>query len=151
MLHVSLLYFFTIFIVFTCRVFVNRSLTLENIKCYGFDMDYTLASKWMNKAKKIIELQTHWQNASHLSASLFVVYKSPDYESMGFELLRDRMVSIGYPHEILRYTYDPSFPTRWVSVSKASSIHSKQKSIICLSNSLSLPFLLVSWQRDSPW
>ncbi|XP_045897414.1 cytosolic purine 5'-nucleotidase-like, partial [Micropterus dolomieu] len=22
------------------------------------------------------------------------------------------MVSIGYPHEILRYTYDPSFPTR---------------------------------------
>lgn len=43
---------------------------------------------------------------------LFVVYKSPDYESMGFELIRDRMVSVGYPHEILRYTYDPSFPTR---------------------------------------
>ncbi|PWA26664.1 hypothetical protein CCH79_00000824 [Gambusia affinis] len=68
---------------FEKKVFVNRSLTLENIKCYGFDMDYTLA-----------------------------MYKSPDYESMGFELLRDRMVSIGYPHEILRYTYDPSFPTR---------------------------------------
>uniref|UniRef100_A0A4W6BU48 5'-nucleotidase, cytosolic II, like 1 n=1 Tax=Lates calcarifer TaxID=8187 RepID=A0A4W6BU48_LATCA len=66
-----------------CRVFVNRSLTLENIKCYGFDMDYTLA-----------------------------IYKSPDYESMGFELIRDRMVSIGYPHELLRYTYDPTFPTR---------------------------------------
>ncbi|XP_057177755.1 cytosolic purine 5'-nucleotidase-like [Triplophysa rosa] len=65
------------------RVFVNRSLTLENIKCYGFDMDYTLA-----------------------------VYKSPEYESMGFELLRDRLVSIGYPHELLGYTYDPSFPTR---------------------------------------
>uniref|UniRef100_A0A3Q0SXI0 5'-nucleotidase, cytosolic II, like 1 n=1 Tax=Amphilophus citrinellus TaxID=61819 RepID=A0A3Q0SXI0_AMPCI len=68
-------------------VFVNRSLTLENIKCYGFDMDYTLA-----------------------------VYKSPDYESMGFELMRDRMVSIGYPHEILRYKYDPSFPTRGLVV-----------------------------------
>jgi len=26
-----------------CRVFVNRSLHLENIKYYGFDMDYTLA------------------------------------------------------------------------------------------------------------
>uniref|UniRef100_A0A8C4HDX9 5'-nucleotidase, cytosolic II, like 1 n=1 Tax=Dicentrarchus labrax TaxID=13489 RepID=A0A8C4HDX9_DICLA len=65
------------------RVFVNRSLTLENIKCYGFDMDYTMA-----------------------------MYKSPDYESLGFELIRDRMVSIGYPHELLRYTYDPSFPTR---------------------------------------
>ncbi|KAE8285138.1 Cytosolic purine 5'-nucleotidase [Larimichthys crocea] len=65
------------------KVFVNRSLTLENIKCYGFDMDYTIA-----------------------------MYKSPDYESLGFELIRDRMVSVGYPHEILRYTYDPSFPTR---------------------------------------
>ncbi|XP_061656881.1 5'-nucleotidase, cytosolic II, like 1 isoform X2 [Syngnathoides biaculeatus] len=40
------------------------------------------------------------------------LYKSPDYESLGFELLRDRLVSVGYPHEILRYTYDPSFPTR---------------------------------------
>ncbi|XP_049595036.1 5'-nucleotidase, cytosolic II, like 1 isoform X1 [Syngnathus scovelli] len=65
------------------KIFVNRSLTLENIKCYGFDMDYTLA-----------------------------MYKSPEYESLGFELLRDRIVSVGYPHEILRYTYDPSFTTR---------------------------------------
>lgn len=45
---------------------------------------------------------------------VFVVYKSPDYESLGFELIRDRMVSVGYPHELLRYTYDPSFPTRSV-------------------------------------
>ncbi|XP_020485542.2 5'-nucleotidase, cytosolic II, like 1 [Labrus bergylta] len=65
------------------KVFVNRNLTLENIRCYGFDMDYTMA-----------------------------IYTSPDYESMGFEMIRDKMVSIGYPHEILRYTYDPSFPTR---------------------------------------
>uniref|UniRef100_A0A3B3QKZ6 5'-nucleotidase, cytosolic II, like 1 n=1 Tax=Paramormyrops kingsleyae TaxID=1676925 RepID=A0A3B3QKZ6_9TELE len=64
-------------------IFVNRSLALENVKCFGFDMDYTLAQ-----------------------------YKSPDYEAMGFELLRDRLVSIGYPHELLQYTYDPSYPTR---------------------------------------
>uniref|UniRef100_A0A668ARB7 5'-nucleotidase, cytosolic II, like 1 n=1 Tax=Myripristis murdjan TaxID=586833 RepID=A0A668ARB7_9TELE len=74
---------FTSLVLCDRRVFVNRSLTLENIKCYGFDMDYTLA-----------------------------MYKSPDYEGLGFELLRDRLVSIGYPHELLRYTYDPSFPTR---------------------------------------
>ncbi|XP_029940818.1 5'-nucleotidase, cytosolic II, like 1 [Salarias fasciatus] len=65
------------------KVFVTRSVAMENIKCYGFDMDYTLA-----------------------------LYKSPDYESLGFELMRDRMVSVGYPHEVLRYTYDPSFATR---------------------------------------
>lgn len=47
---------------------------------------------------------------------LSVVYKSPDYESLGFELIRDRMVSVGYPHELLRYTYDPSFPTRLVHI-----------------------------------
>uniref|UniRef100_A0A8C7YNB5 5'-nucleotidase, cytosolic IIb n=1 Tax=Oryzias sinensis TaxID=183150 RepID=A0A8C7YNB5_9TELE len=27
------------------RIFVNRSLAMEKIKCFGFDMDYTLAGK----------------------------------------------------------------------------------------------------------
>ncbi|KAM9310922.1 5'-nucleotidase domain-containing protein 4-like [Gastrophryne carolinensis] len=65
------------------RIFVNRSLSLEKIQCYGFDMDYTLA-----------------------------MYRSPDYEELGFELLVDRLVCIGYPHEILTYKYDPTYPTR---------------------------------------
>nr|Q5ZIZ4.1 RecName: Full=Cytosolic purine 5'-nucleotidase; AltName: Full=Cytosolic nucleoside phosphotransferase 5'N [Gallus gallus]CAG32299.1 hypothetical protein RCJMB04_22h21 [Gallus gallus] len=65
------------------RVFVNRSLAMEKIKCFGFDMDYTLA-----------------------------VYKSPEYESLGFDLTVERLVSIGYPHELLNFVYDPAFPTR---------------------------------------
>ncbi|XP_074419746.1 cytosolic purine 5'-nucleotidase-like isoform X2 [Larus michahellis] len=65
------------------RIFVNRSLALEKIKCFGFDMDYTLA-----------------------------MYKSPDYEELAFALLLEHLVSIGYPHEILAYKYDPTFPTR---------------------------------------
>ncbi|XP_009878517.1 PREDICTED: cytosolic purine 5'-nucleotidase-like [Charadrius vociferus] len=64
-------------------IFVNRSLALEKIKCFGFDMDYTLA-----------------------------MYKSPDYEELAFALLLEHLVSIGYPHEILAYKYDPTFPTR---------------------------------------
>uniref|UniRef100_A0A7N8X1J4 Cytosolic purine 5'-nucleotidase n=1 Tax=Mastacembelus armatus TaxID=205130 RepID=A0A7N8X1J4_9TELE len=64
-------------------VFVNRSLAMEKIKCFGFDMDYTLA-----------------------------VYKSPEYESLGFDLTVERLVSIGYPQELLNFVYDPSFPTR---------------------------------------
>ncbi|XP_040054340.2 cytosolic purine 5'-nucleotidase isoform X1 [Gasterosteus aculeatus] len=75
---------------FDQMVFVNRSVTMEDIQCYGFDMDYTMA-----------------------------VYKSPDYESLGFEMIRDRMVSVGYPHELLRYTYDPSFPTRGLVIDTA--------------------------------
>ncbi len=48
------------------RVFVNRSLNMEKIKFFGFDMDYTLA-----------------------------MYKSPQYEQLGFDLVVERLVSIG--------------------------------------------------------
>lgn len=65
------------------RIFVNRSLHLQKIKFFGFDMDYTLA-----------------------------VYKSPAYESMGFNLLKERLVSIGYPAALREFEYDPSFPIR---------------------------------------
>ncbi|XP_060859021.1 cytosolic purine 5'-nucleotidase isoform X2 [Metopolophium dirhodum] len=65
------------------RIFVNRSLHLENIKFYGFDMDYTLAE-----------------------------YKSPAYERLGFALAVERLVSLGYPTQILQFEYDPTFPVR---------------------------------------
>ncbi|XP_055524929.1 cytosolic purine 5'-nucleotidase isoform X1 [Wyeomyia smithii] len=65
------------------RIFVNRSLHLENIKFYGFDMDYTIAE-----------------------------YKSPQYEQLGFDLVKERLVNLGYPVEILQFEYDPSFPVR---------------------------------------
>lgn len=65
------------------RIFVNRSLHLENIKFYGFDMDYTIAE-----------------------------YKSPQYETLGFNLVKERLVELGYPQEILGFEYDPSFPVR---------------------------------------
>uniref|UniRef100_A0A1Q3FUY5 Putative cytosolic purine 5'-nucleotidase n=1 Tax=Culex tarsalis TaxID=7177 RepID=A0A1Q3FUY5_CULTA len=65
------------------RIFVNRSLHLENIKHYGFDMDYTIAE-----------------------------YKSPQYEQLGFNLVKERLVNLGYPVEILQFEYDPSFPVR---------------------------------------
>lgn len=68
---------------FCYRIFVNRSLHLENIKFYGFDMDYTLAE-----------------------------YKSPQYEQLGFNLIKNRLIDIGYPKEILQFEYDPSFPIR---------------------------------------
>jgi hypothetical protein len=45
---------------------VNRSLSLEKIKFYGFDMDYTLAE-----------------------------YRSPEYEKMGFDMIKNYLVEIG--------------------------------------------------------
>lgn len=65
------------------RIFVNRSLHLQKIKFYGFDMDYTLA-----------------------------VYKSPAYESVGFDLLKEHLVSKGYPTALREFEYDASFPVR---------------------------------------
>jgi len=65
------------------RVFVNRSLHLKKIKFFGFDMDYTLA-----------------------------VYKSPQYESMGFRLIVERLIAIGYPEAVRDFEYDPTFCVR---------------------------------------
>jgi len=65
------------------RVFVNRSLHLEKIKYYGFDMDYTLAE-----------------------------YKSPELEILGFNLVIERLLSLGYPEELKEFQYDASFPVR---------------------------------------
>uniref|UniRef100_A0A5S6Q0G2 5'-nucleotidase n=1 Tax=Trichuris muris TaxID=70415 RepID=A0A5S6Q0G2_TRIMR len=65
------------------RVFVNRSLELEKIKFFGFDMDYTLAC-----------------------------YRTPEYEMLGFRLVVEHMVSIGYPSELLQLQYDSTFPSR---------------------------------------
>ena len=56
------------------RVFVNRSLHLEKIKFYGFDMDYTLAE-----------------------------YNSPQYEILGFDLVKERLVTLGYPSHIREF------------------------------------------------
>lgn len=120
--------------VFLCRrIFVNRSLTLENIKCYGFDMDYTMASACRNARWRWWKCR-FWADdtkSDDVCFSLCVVYKSPDYESLGFELIRDRVVSVGYPRELLRYTYDPSFPTRLVhwggGGGARSDVHFKMK------------------------
>ncbi|VUZ56043.1 unnamed protein product [Hymenolepis diminuta] len=65
------------------RVFVNRSLRLDKIKYFGFDMDYTLAT-----------------------------YKSPQYEALAFQILRDRLIESGYPQELSQFEYEPSFPVR---------------------------------------
>ena len=71
------------FLLFARRIFVNRSLHLEKIKFYGFDMDYTLAE-----------------------------YKSPAYEILGFQMVQERLVSMGYPTAIKDFKYDPQFPVR---------------------------------------
>ncbi|GFN88629.1 cytosolic purine 5'-nucleotidase, partial [Plakobranchus ocellatus] len=39
-------------------------------------------------------------------------YKSPVYEAMGFNLLKQRLIQIGYPEAIMGFEYDPSFPVR---------------------------------------
>jgi len=65
------------------RIFVNRSLHLEKIKFFGFDMDYTLAE-----------------------------YCTPAYEAMTFELAIERLIILGYPEEFREFVYDPEFPVR---------------------------------------
>lgn len=42
----------------------------------------------------------------------FTDYKSPQYEKLGFDLIKQHMVSIGYPQEILQFEYDTTFSIR---------------------------------------
>lgn len=67
-------------------------------------MDYTLAGEYLPAL-----VVPHW----HLIIIQFVTeYKSPQYEQLGFNLLKDHLVSLGYPEEIKEFEYDPSFPVR---------------------------------------
>uniref|UniRef100_A0AC35EYB1 MSP domain-containing protein n=1 Tax=Panagrolaimus sp. PS1159 TaxID=55785 RepID=A0AC35EYB1_9BILA len=65
------------------RIFVGRSLKLEKIKFYGFDMDYTLAN-----------------------------YKTPQYEALLFDRTIERLIHMSYPEEIKQLKYDSNFPVR---------------------------------------
>ena len=47
---------------------------MEKIKFFGFDMDYTLAE-----------------------------YKSPQFEILGFDMVKERLVTLGYPSQIREF------------------------------------------------
>jgi hypothetical protein len=64
-------------------IFVNRSLQLDRIKFYGFDMDYTLA-----------------------------LYKSPEFEELTFQQVLESLIELGYPEQIRDFVYDRTFPLR---------------------------------------
>ena len=40
------------------------------------------------------------------------VYKSPQYEALGFRLIVDRLVNMGYPTAIREFEYDHTFSVR---------------------------------------
>ncbi|XP_063690380.1 cytosolic purine 5'-nucleotidase-like isoform X1 [Bolinopsis microptera] len=67
----------------TDRVFVNRSLSLDTIKYYGFDMDYTLAE-----------------------------YRTPYMEAETAKYAFERLVELGYPKEIGDTKYLADFAVR---------------------------------------
>lgn len=74
----------------TRRIFVNRNLRLDQIHLVGFDMDYTLA-RYVKRAM----------------------------EALSFRLTAERLVErLGYPEEILKLEYDPSFVVRGLAVDK---------------------------------
>jgi len=43
---------------------------------------------------------------------VILVYKSPQYESLAFQLVVERLINIGYPEAIRDFEYDPSFSVR---------------------------------------
>jgi HAD superfamily 5'-nucleotidase-like hydrolase len=73
----------------TERIFCNRSLNMRNIKAVGFDMDYTLA-----------------------------LYKPEQFEVLAYNETLKKLVSIGYPDEILSWTFDINYMIRGLAIDK---------------------------------
>ncbi len=71
------------------RIFVNRNLRMDTVAAIGFDMDYTLAR-----------------------------YKREQLERLAHRLTVEKLVKRGYPEEILKLGYDPSFVIRGLMVDK---------------------------------
>jgi len=63
-------------------VYCNRELNMESLAAIGFDMDYTLAQ-----------------------------YNVPEFDNLAFEGARQKLVDMGYPEEVLGFTYNPE---RWI-------------------------------------
>lgn len=72
------------------RVFVNRNLRFSQIAAIGFDLDHTLAH-----------------------------YDDQPLEKLAFDLTKKKLVEKrGYPAEVLRFRYDPTFVVRGLVVDK---------------------------------
>uniref|UniRef100_A0A915PQ81 Intraflagellar transport protein 56 n=1 Tax=Setaria digitata TaxID=48799 RepID=A0A915PQ81_9BILA len=64
-------------------VFANRSVYLQKIRYYGFDMDFTLA-----------------------------IYKSPDYDILLYNNIINRLILLGYPEQLRDFPYEKDFAIR---------------------------------------
>ena len=71
------------------KVFVNRSLNMEQIKSIGFDMDHTLA-----------------------------MYNSTTFESLAFEETLKKFIEAGYPKELRKLKFNPDFLIRGLLVDR---------------------------------
>ncbi|XP_039060459.1 5'-nucleotidase domain-containing protein 4-like isoform X2 [Hibiscus syriacus] len=72
------------------QIFCNRSLNMRNIVAVGFDMDYTLAQ-----------------------------YKPETFESLAYEGTIQKLVyDLGYPQELLAWTFDSKYMVRGLVVDK---------------------------------
>src|SRR3990167_4612992 len=76
------------------RVFVNRNLRLEKIRCVGFDLDWTLAD-----------------------------YHRPALDELTFTLALSYLIeSLGYPEAVRKAAFRPGFPRRGVIVDRQEGI-----------------------------
>jgi HAD superfamily 5'-nucleotidase-like hydrolase len=71
------------------RIFCNRSLNMKAIKAIGFDMDYTLA-----------------------------LYKPEAFETLAYSETLKKLVSLGYPQEILGWQFDYDYMVRGLIIDK---------------------------------
>lgn len=72
------------------QIYCNRSLNMNMIKAVGFDMDYTLA-----------------------------LYRPETFEALAYDQTIKKLVSSGYPQEILQWKFDSKYMIRGLAIDKA--------------------------------
>ena len=42
-------------------------------------------------------------------------YKAEEYETLGFELVKERLIQVGYPQDMNNFKYDRNFPVKRIN------------------------------------
>lgn len=79
---------------------------------------------------KISQMPCFYHTISQHDFIFISVYKSPQFEQLGFDLIRQRLVQIGYPETINDFQYDQTFPIRCVPISFIPVLYFVQQIII---------------------
>ena len=75
----------------------------------------TWTTPWRSTNRQSTRYEEYWTCLIRWDLIKLLIYNTILFlngQILGFRLLQDRLVSLGYPEQLLEFEYDPTFPTR---------------------------------------